>query len=164
MLRVNVVTAFNFYRFVINTLEGRQGFEIAQLIKTLVPTEATLTKLSLVSCNSADCTAGIKNMVIDVKELFNKSLIVKGYQGTVNANDNGKVIIVANGKLGMAPSDIDSLKQKADELDQQLGLSLFVFVAGFSLFLLFFFDGLFFGFFCLCFLFVCFGVYFFFFF
>jgi cell division protein ZapA (FtsZ GTPase activity inhibitor) len=64
--------------------------------------------------------AGITNMVTDVKELFNKSLIVKGYQGTVNANDNGKVIIVANGKLGMAPSDIDSLKQKADELDQQL--------------------------------------------
>jgi hypothetical protein len=38
--------------------------------------------------------AGITNMVTDVKELFNKSLIVKGYQGTVNANDNGKVIIV----------------------------------------------------------------------
>jgi hypothetical protein len=30
------------------------------------------------------------------------------------------VITVANGKPGMAPSDIDSLKQKADELDQQL--------------------------------------------
>jgi hypothetical protein len=28
--------------------------------------------------------------------------------------------MVANGKPGMAPSDIDSLKQKADELDQQL--------------------------------------------
>jgi hypothetical protein len=38
--------------------------------------------------------AGITNMVTDVKELFNKSLIVKGYQGTVNANDNGKVIMV----------------------------------------------------------------------
>jgi hypothetical protein len=104
----------------VNILEGRQGFEIAELIKTLVPKEAMLTKLSLVSCNSGDCMAGITNMVTDVKELFNKSLIVKGYQGTVNANDNGKVIIVANGKLGMAPSDIDSLKQKADELDQQL--------------------------------------------
>jgi cytochrome c556 len=64
--------------------------------------------------------AGITNMVTDVKALFNEFLIVKGYQGTVNANDNGKVIIVANGKPGMAPSDIDSLKQKADELDQQL--------------------------------------------
>jgi hypothetical protein len=66
----------------VNTLEGRQGFEIAELIKTLVPKEAMLTKLSLVSCNSGDCMAGITNMVTDVKELFNKSLIVKGYQGT----------------------------------------------------------------------------------
>jgi hypothetical protein len=44
-------------------------------------------------------------LVIDVKESFNKSLIVKGYQGTVNADDNGKVIMVANGQPGMILKD-----------------------------------------------------------
>jgi hypothetical protein len=95
-----------------NSQEGRQGFEIAQLIKTLVPTEAILTKLSLLSCNSGDCTVGVTNMVADVKTLFKRFVAIQGYQGTVNVGSNGKP--------GMAPSDIDSLRKKSEELGQQL--------------------------------------------
>jgi beta-lactamase regulating signal transducer with metallopeptidase domain len=79
------------------------------------------------------------------------SLMLRRFVVLVLSYLNGKVIMVANGKPGMAPSDIDSLKQKADELDQQLEKL----TAGFCLFLLFFLDGLFCGFFCLCFLFDC---------
>jgi hypothetical protein len=55
----------------------------------------------------------VTNMVADVKTLFKRFVAIQGYQGTVNVGSNGKAKIVANGKPGMAPSDIDSLRNRA---------------------------------------------------
>jgi hypothetical protein len=50
--------------------------------------------------------------IADVKTLFKRFVAIQGYQGTVNVGSNGKP--------GMAPSDIDSLRKKSEELGQKL--------------------------------------------
>jgi hypothetical protein len=60
------------------------------------------------------------SLVQEVKARFEHFVDVVGYKGRVNVDNDGNPEIVTNDRPGMAPSDIDSLKQKADELDQQL--------------------------------------------
>jgi hypothetical protein len=92
----------------INTLEGRNSEQIMKIIREFIPEGATLRKVFLFSCNSASCLNEKLSLVQEIQKLVDKFVEVVGYQGTVNVDENGDAKIVANGKPGMAPSDIDS--------------------------------------------------------
>jgi uncharacterized protein YlxW (UPF0749 family) len=81
---------------------------------------AELTTIFLMSCYSDSCLNGKSSLVQEVKARFEHFVDVVGYKGRVNVDNDGNPEIVTNDRPSMAPSDIDSLQQKADELDQQL--------------------------------------------
>ncbi|WP_257608042.1 C80 family cysteine peptidase, partial [bacterium endosymbiont of Bathymodiolus sp. 5 South] len=104
----------------INKLEGLNSDAVVEIIQRFIPQAAELTTIFLMSCYSDSCLNGKSSLVQEVKARFEHFVDVVGYKGRVNVDNDGNPEIVTNDRPGMAPSDIDSLKQKADELDQQL--------------------------------------------
>ncbi len=104
----------------INKLEGLDSGEVVEIIQRFIPQTAKLTTVFLMSCYSDSCFNGQLSLVQEVKARFEHFVDVVGYKGRVNVDNDGNPEIVTDDRPGMAPSDINSLKQKADELDQQL--------------------------------------------
>jgi hypothetical protein len=93
---------------------------VVEIIQRFIPQAAELTTIFLMSCYSDSCLNGKSSLVQEVKARFEHFVDVVGYKGRVNVDNDGNPEIVTNDRPSMAPSDIDSLQQKADELDQQL--------------------------------------------
>jgi hypothetical protein len=104
----------------INKLEGLDSGEVVEIIQRFIPQTAKLITVFLMSCYSDSCFNGQLSLVQEVKARFEHFVDVVGYKGRVNVDNDGNPEIVTDDRPGMAPSDINSLKQKADELDQQL--------------------------------------------
>ncbi|CAB5496219.1 hypothetical protein AZO1586I_1, partial [Bathymodiolus thermophilus thioautotrophic gill symbiont] len=84
----------------VRKLAGQEGAKIVENLKKTVPQSAELTKVSLVSCDSALCDKNNTSLVEDVeKGLGNPSTKVKGYIGPIDVNEKGKIIPVTEGGL-----------------------------------------------------------------
>jgi hypothetical protein len=84
----------------IRKLAGQDGTQIAKNLNDIIPQNAELTKVSLVSCNSATCAGNNTSLVQDVEKNLNNSVTeVKGYTDRIDANEQGKIISVTKGGL-----------------------------------------------------------------